>query len=127
MGLFKTKRREEVKTEKSIETRLDVLETEKELLKEFSEEFSNDMKKLMIEEDMIDEDTIKAIPYIKKYGKMFENLTELSYESAEIEIRHAETIEKAICELELDMEGIKKELESTNKILDKIAKVLEKK
>ena len=62
MGLFTRKKEtKELEIEK-VENRLDVLKTEKELYKDFTEELEKDLKNFAVANDMIDEDTIELIP-----------------------------------------------------------------
>lgn len=128
MGLFNKKRNEDKDFKlETVSTRLDVLAKEKELMADFNEELVKDLRDFAVANDMIDEDTIELIPVLKKYGKKLDNFMELSYTAAEIEIVKTEKLEEAIVSLESDIRGVKNELESTNKILEKIAKNLEKK
>ena len=128
MGLFNKKRNEDKDFKlETVSTRLDVLAKEKELMADFNEELVKDLRDFAVANDMIDEDTIELIPVLKKYGKKLDNFMELSYTAAEIEIVKTEKLEEAIISLESDIRGVKNELANTNKILEKIAKNLEKK
>lgn len=128
MGIFSKKRKEEKTFEvESVETRLDVLKAERELMTDFAQELETDIKNFMIKEDMIDEDYIELIPVIKKYAKKFDNLVDLSYKSAEIEIEKYEALEEALIKLTDDNRLLRSELKETNKTLERIAKALEKK
>lgn len=128
MGLFNKKRNEDKDFKlETVSTRLDVLAKEKELMADFNEELVKDLRDFAVANDMIDEDTIELIPVLKKYGKKLDNFMELSYTAAEIEIVKTEKLEEAIVSLESDIRGVKNELANTNKILEKIAKNLEKK
>ena len=127
MGLFNKKRNEDKDFKlETVSTRLDVLAKEKELMADFNEELVKDLRDFAVANDMIDEDTIEFIPVLKKYGKKLDNFMELSYTAAEIEIVKTEKLEEAIVSLESDIRGVKNELANTNKILEKIAKNLEK-
>ena len=128
MGIFSRKRREEKEFEvEKVETRLDVLKAERELMTDFAQELETDIKNFMIKEDMIDEDFVELIPVIKKYAKKFDNLVDLSYKSAEIEIEKYEALEEALIKLTDDNRLLRAELKDTNKNLERIAKALEKK
>lgn len=128
MGLFNKKRNEDKDFKlETVSTRLDVLAKEKELMADFNEELVKDLRDFAVANDMIDEETIELIPVLKKYGKKLDNFMELSYTAAEIEIVKNEKLEEAIVSLESDIRGVKNELANTNKILEKIAKNLEKK
>lgn len=128
MGIFSKKRKEEKTFEvESVETRLDVLKAERELMTDFTQELETDIKNFMIKEDMIDEDFVELIPVIKKYAKKFDNLVDLSYKSAEIEIEKYEALEEALIKLTDDNRLLRSELKETNKTLERIAKALEKK
>lgn len=128
MGLFNKKRNEDKDFKlETVSTRLDVLAKEKELMADFKEELVTDLRDFAVANDMIDEDTIELITVLKKYGKKLDNFMELSYTAAEIEIVKTEKLEEAIVSLESDIRGVKNELANTNKILEKIAKNLEKK
>lgn len=128
MGIFNRRKKEvnEFEVEK-VETRLDVLKAERELMTDFTQELETDIKNFMIKEDMIDEDYIELIPVIKKYAKKFDNLVDLSYKSAEIEIEKYEALEEALIKLTDDNRLLRNELKETNKTLERIAKALEKK
>lgn len=127
MGLFtKKKETKEFEIEK-VESRLDVLKAEKELYKDFTEELEKDLKDFAVANDLIDEDTIELIPILKKYGKKLDNFTELAYKSAELEIEKVEVLEDNMIKIENDLDGLRKELANTNKILERVAKALEKK
>jgi len=127
MGLFSKKKEEKTFEVENVETRLDVLKKEKELLNDFTEELEQDFKNFAVANDMIDEDTIELIPILKKYGKKLDNFTELAYKSAEIEIEKVEALELNMTRMEIDLDGLRKELITTNKTLERIAKALEKK
>lgn len=127
MGLFSKKKEEKTFEIENVESRLDVLEAEKELLNDFTEELEQDFKNFAVANDMIDEDTIELIPILKKYGKKLDNFIELSYKSAEIEIEKYEALELNVTRMEIDLDGLRKELITTNKTLERIAKALEKK
>lgn len=127
MGLFSKKKEEKTFEIENVESRLDVLKAEKELLKDFTEELEQDFKNFAVSNDMIDEDTIELIPILKKYGKKLDNFTELAYKSAEIEIEKVEALELNMTRMEIDLDGLRKELITTNKTLERIAKALEKK
>lgn len=128
MGLFSKKRNEEKDFKiNEVSTRLEVLAKEKELMEDFSKDIEEDLRNFAVANDMIDEDTIELIPILKKYGKKLDNFMELAYTSAEIEIIKTESLEESIKELEHDLRGVKNELATTNKTLERIAKALEKK
>lgn len=127
MGLFSKKKETKEFEIENVESRLDVLEKEKELYKDFTEELVEDLKNFAVANDMIDEDTIELIPILKKYGKKLDNFTELAYKSAEIEIEKVEALEDNMTKIENDLDGLRKELANTNKILERVAKALEKK
>ena len=128
MGIFNRRKKEvnEFEVEK-VETRLDVLKAERELMTDFTQELETDIKNFMIKEDMIDEDFVELIPVIKKYAKKFDNLVDLSYKSAEIEIEKYEALEEALIKLTDDNRLLRTEIKETNKNLERIAKALEKK
>lgn len=127
MGLFTRKKETKEFEIEKVENRLDVLKTEKELYKDFTEELEKDLKNFAVANDMIDEDTIELIPILKKYGKKLDNFTELAYKSAELEIEKVEVLEDNMIKIENDLDGLRKELANTNKILERVAKALEKK
>ena len=128
MGIFSKKRNEEKDFKlHEVTTRLDVLAKEQELMEDFSKDIEKDLRDFAVANDMIDEDTIELIPVLKKYGKKLDNFMELAYTSAEIEITKTEKLEDTIKELESDLRGVKNELATTNKTLERIAKALEKK
>ena len=127
MGLFTRKKETKEFEIEKVESRLDVLKAEKELYKDFTEELEEDLKNFAVMNDMIDEDTIELIPILKKYGKKLDNFTELAYKSAELEIEKVEVLEDNMIKIENDLDGLRKELANTNKILERVAKALEKK
>lgn len=127
MGLFTRKKETKEFEIEKVESRLDVLKVEKELYKDFTEELEKDLKNFAVANDMIDEDTIELIPILKKYGKKLDNFTELAYKSAELEIEKVEVLEDNMIKIENDLDGLRKELANTNKILERVAKALEKK
>lgn len=127
MGLFTRKKETKEFEIEKVESRLDVLNAEKELYKDFTEELEQDLKNFAVANDMIDEDTIELIPILKKYGKKLDNFTELAYKSAELEIEKVEVLEDNMITIEKDLDGLRKELANTNKILERVAKALEKK
>lgn len=127
MGLFTRKQETKEFEIEKVENRLDVLKTEKELYKDFTEELEKDLKNFAVANDLIDEDTIELIPILKKYGKKLDNFIELAYKSAELEIEKVEVLEDNMIKIENDLDGLRKELANTNKILERVAKALEKK
>lgn len=127
MGLFSKKKEEKDFKINEVSTRLEVLAKEKELMEDFNKDIEEDLRNFAVANDMIDEDTIELIPILKKYGKKLDNFMELAYTSAEIEITKTESLEESIKELEHDLRGVKTELATTNKTLERIAKALEKK
>lgn len=137
MGFFtrKFKERDEKELELgSVDTRMELLKESRLELEDLTEDVYTDVKKLCIEEDVFDEKTVKIIPYITKYLKRYDRLMDLSWKAAEIEIKKAETAEETFAKMQKELsyvanatERLTRQYEEQNKILERIAKSLEKK
>ena len=105
--------------------RMTLLNAIKAEFEDTKKEAINDIKNILVEEDMIDDEFVKYIPLAKKYLEKYDKLIELSFKEAEISINEAEQAKKNLKELREAVVGIDESLKGQNRILERIAVSLE--
>lgn len=105
--------------------RMTLLNAVKAEFEDTKNEAINDIKNILVEEDMIDDTLVKYIPLAKKYLEKYDKLIELVFKEAEISINEAEQAKKNLKELREAVVGIDESLKGQNRILERIAVSLE--
>ena len=129
MAIFgrRWKKREDETDIKYIETRAQVFDETSKLTRELIDDAAEDVRDLMIREDLISEELAEYIPTIKKYGHKLGRLYELSEKACKIEIARADALEENMEDIKTAIEELASATKAQNAILDKIAKAMEKK
>ena len=129
MGIFSKKFRAEETLEKieHCDTRLELLDEAQEFIEGSTDELIEDVRDILIKTDSIDEDFVEYVPVLKKYGTKLGVLMKIVFKSFRIEIKKIDELEKQNKKLESAITAMEKEMETQNKILERIAKAIEAK
>lgn len=129
MGIFSKKFRAEETLEKieRCDTRLELLDEAQEFIEGSTEELFEDVRDILVKTDSIDEDFVECVPVLKKYGTKLGVLMRIIFKSSRIEIKKINELEKQNEKLESAVTAMEKEMETQNKILERIAKAIEAK